>query len=156
MQTTTQVYQRDRRADYTPLLFKTHVDAYDEFEYSDEVDPTTYRVVLNIFNKLLHESMIYEGTIYKFPYSLGILGIRKKKSKRFNMNFQHFKETGEVIQHRNWHSQDWIAKIFYDNRYRYCQFPIKYKNIFDFHAVRVFKRNLSKAIKESNTINKYY
>ena len=134
---------------------RTIVDIYEFYPNKDKVDKKTFKEVLYAFNYILSKSIIDTGYIYQLPQQMGLLYINKSKvkTKKFNMDFQHWKETGERIEFKNKHSHGFIASFQWFKRKPYLN--VKVPTRATFTPVRQFKRYLAKCIKEYNVIHNY-
>jgi hypothetical protein len=99
-------------------------------------------------NGCIYESVIDLRDGIELPEQLGTIFIGTclpKVSK--NVDFQKTLEYMKVIQHRNWESDQYIAKIFYTNyssKYRF-----KYHELWGFTPIRQFKRTVAKTYPEN-------
>lgn len=143
----------------TPKLYRTFIDLYETFEDKDKLTKAEFRLILKLFHNLLRRSMIYEGKVYQLPNFLGTLGVYKKVLKdSFKIfNYQHYKETNEKIYVSNAHSNRSYAVFKLTAPLLTFQKvnPVVQKAFF-FKACRHMNRELAKAIKTENTINRYF
>lgn len=49
-------------------------DSYEDFEFKDEIDYPTYRMIMATFHLTLLDSMMNEGAVYMLPQGLGHIG----------------------------------------------------------------------------------
>lgn len=97
--------------------------------------------VVKLFNGKIWKSVIEHRDGIDLPESLGKIFIGSVKKKGGAVDYKKSKELGYTVTHRNWESDDNLAKIFYTT------FESKYK--FNFHqlwgftGVRDFKRDLA-------------
>src|SRR5574343_194637 len=115
----------------------------------------------HLSNKELKEKIaLINGTIYKtaieerdgveLPSGLGYIFIGScPKKKSANTNYHLSKQYKKVVNHRNWESDQYTAKIFYTNYEQKYRF--KFHELWGFKAVRQFKRSVSEAYPESWT-----
>lgn len=106
----------------------------------------------------LFQEVVNNGTIYKLPFSLGLMGVRKKATYgRGAFDYKLYSETGQKYWRKNLHSDRWVGRIKWDIKWLYVMgsrdIPLW---IYKFKPCRDFSRYLAKQIKENNTINKYY
>lgn len=137
---------KDAAKEYRPIYLPKH-------EY--HCDIYLYQAVNRRINELVAESLIM-GEMHKLilPERLGEIEIVKRRTpKGANraVDYKKTKELGHVVYHNNRHSNKYFAKFKYD-RYKAV---FTNKSIYFFKPVRAVTRNLSKAIKEHNTILKY-
>lgn len=99
-------------------------------------------------NGLIWESVIELRDGIELPEQLGTVFIGTCQPKvRKNVDFKKTLEFMKVIQHRNWESDNYIAKIFYTNyssKYRF-----KHHELWGFTPIRQFKRGVAKAFPEN-------
>lgn len=113
-----------------------------------ELDNAQLKAFLRDCNGLFWESTIEHRDGVEFPEQLGTLFIGTCLPKvRKNVNFKLSSEYEKVIQHRNWESDQFIAKIFYTNyssKYRF-----KYHELWGFTPIRQFKRAVAHSYPEN-------
>jgi hypothetical protein len=101
-----------------------------------------------IFNSLIKAiiSYVLEGYLFKFPYNLGILRIKKRKmtlnKKMLRVNFAETKKLGKTIYHLNEHSGGYYYRFSWDSGI------ISGIRKYTFTPVRIHKRALAKKILE--------
>jgi len=99
-------------------------------------------------NGLIWESVIELRDGIELPEQLGTVFIGTCQPKvRKNVDFKKTLEYLQVIQHRNWESDNYIAKIFYTNyssKYRF-----KHHELWGFTPIRQFKRAVAKTFPEN-------
>lgn len=99
--------------------------------------------VINTFNGILWQTAIDVRDGVELPDQLGHIFIGTcppKKSK--NVDFKLSADYLKVIQHRNWESDNYLAKIFYTtfgSKYRF-----KHHELWAFNPTRAFKREVGK------------
>ena len=124
------------------------------YDFYKESTPKGRQVTFIVFKKIFYlqnkkiSAKVLNGSMYKVPYRLGYLFIRKRKMnyniKRFDFNT--YKLTGIKCNFTNLHSDDYIAKWFwYKSLTR-----VKGKKAFCFQASRENKRGLAKKMKENH------
>lgn len=137
-----------------PEQNKSSLEFYKTFPRKSELTKAEYRFITEFFNTALLYNMINTGNNFLLPFSLGILGILQKKGTQ--RNYQFFKDTGQHVNERNWHSDGRIA-VF---RWRkaggaYFGEPTL-KSSYTFRPARFVKRYFAKRLKSDLTINLYY
>lgn len=133
----------------------TLIDIYELYPRKDEISYEDFVLVCKTFNHLFIRSLIETGNIYRIPQKLGRLSIRKRKTvHKRKMNVIHYFLTGEKIFHNNRHSEGYYVRFHWEKKSPFML--INNKNMVKFTATRFHKRFLSQAIKERNTITKYY
>lgn len=101
-----------------------------------------FKEVIAVFNGLIWETVIAERDGVELPEQLGYLFIGTCPRKRSNVDFAKSKNMGVILQHHNWESDQYLAKIFYTNfetKYRF-----KHNELWSFSAIRDFKRTVGK------------
>jgi hypothetical protein len=99
--------------------------------------------VITTFNGILWQTAIESRDGIELPNRLGHVFIGTcppKKSK--NVDFKISADYLKVIQHRNWESDNYLAKIFYTtygSRYRF-----KHHDLWAFNPTRAFKREVGR------------
>jgi hypothetical protein len=123
----------------------TNVEFYNRFieehpKYAD-VTADKFKEVINSFNGKIWETVIENRDGVELPEQLGYLFIGTCPRKKSNVDFSKSKEHGVVIQHQNWESDNYAAKIFYTNyetKYRF-----KHHEMWGFSGIRNFKRTVA-------------
>jgi hypothetical protein len=106
-------------------------------------DPKKIREIIIAANKAIVDTVLDFRDGIELPDQLGHLFLGTCQPKvRKNVDFKTSMEYLKVIQHRNWESDNYLAKIFYTN------YGTKYK--FKFHDVWAFKgcRGFTKKVGE--------
>lgn len=123
----------------------TNVEFYNRFieehpKYAN-VTADKFKEVINSFNGKIWETVIENRDGVELPEQLGYLFIGTCPRKKSNVDFSKSKEHGVIIQHQNWESDNYAAKIFYTNyetKYRF-----KHHEMWGFSGIRNFKRNVA-------------
>lgn len=106
--------------------------------------------IINNINGKIWQMVIDERNGIELPEQLGYIFIGSCPSpKKDNPNYYISKELNTIIQHRNWESDQYLAKIFYTNsasKYRF-----QFSNLWGFSPVRQFSRAVSKTYPENYT-----
>ena len=96
--------------------------------------------VISGFNGKIWQTVIDERDGVELPEQLGYIFVGTCPRKKSNVDFNTSAKYGEIIQNRNWESDDYLAKIFYTN------FETKYKfrhnDMWGFTGLRNFKRTV--------------
>jgi len=122
----------------------TNVDFYKRFieenpKYSD-VTIEQFKNIIKTFNGKLWETVVNERDGIQLPEQLGFIFIGSCPRKKSNVDFHKSKEHGIILQHQNWESDQFAAKIFYTNyeaKYRF-----KNHELWGFKGVRDFTRTV--------------
>jgi nucleoid DNA-binding protein len=117
------------------------------------VDYSIYKEVLHVFHEELIQCLINQGDTVILPKQLGTLQVKKRKAKKKSIDFHLTKQHGKTIYHTNKHSEGYYGIFLWDKSMPKGCFSNK--QLYKLTMTRTNKRNLSKAIKEKNTINKY-
>ena len=124
----------------------TNTEFYDRFiqenpKYGD-LTIEQFKDIIKSFNGKIWETVISERDGVQLPEQLGYLFIGSCPRKKSNVDFSKSKEHGIVLQHQNWESDQFAAKIFYTNyetKYRF-----KNHELWGFKGVRDFTRTVGK------------
>lgn len=102
----------------------TSQDAYKFYKESSKksskegkpVNAKTHIDILHRFNEIVSEKLL-EGKAINLPTNAGLLFVCKKehKSKKKNIDFGHWRKTGEVREHLNEHTDYMLLDVFYKN-----------------------------------------
>jgi hypothetical protein len=96
-----------------------------------------------LINGAIWNVAIEEREGVELPNGLGYIFIGScSKKKSDNTDYKTSKQYQKQIQHRNWESDGYIAKIFYTNYEQKYRF--KFHELWGFKAVRQFKRTVSR------------
>ncbi len=95
------------------------------------------------YNGLLWQTVIDVRDGIEMPAQLGhvFIGTCPKK-KGVNMNYKLSKEYETLIQHRNWESDNYLAKIFYTS-YN-SRYSFRHKELWSFKPTRSFTREVAR------------
>jgi hypothetical protein len=115
--------------------------------------------VVSRLMELVSESVL-EGYIYKIPYGMGTLRIRKykttrhKKRRDYNEERKYFAEHGKWIKiyHKNWHSSGFEFKLYWNNSNK----KVTNKLVYTPSLSRYNARKLAKLIKDDNYQHKFF
>ena len=106
--------------------------------------------IIKQVNGKIWDTVIEERDGVELPEQLGYIFIGSCPApKQENPNYHVSKELQKVIQHRNWESDQYLAKIFYTNsasKYRFA-----FSNLWGFKPVRQFSRAVAKEYPENYT-----
>lgn len=126
-------------------LFDKFLDKHPN--YKGKLELKEFKDVVHAFNKTIQDEVINYKYGVELPESLGYLIVaRCNKPKKLNPDFKNSIKYGKLISHRNWDSDDYIAKICYSNysmRYRFAD-----KELWGFTPTKQFRKNVSKAFSE--------
>ena len=149
------------KADKYNKYYKGHCytlsNLYDDYPLRHLITRAQFRKTLTTFNDILMQSSIDTGKVYQLPNHGGIIGVRKKPSWRQPVNYRLSRDAGKKVMHHNFHSGGLVGVILWDRAkpfYNFVDFGLR--NLVNFEPTRPHKRLMAKALKEKNTINKYY
>lgn len=110
------------------------------------------RTIVKDVNGKIWETVIEERNGIELPEQLGYIFIGSCPTpKKDNPNYHVSKELDKTIQHRNWESDQYLAKIFYTNaasKYRF-----QFSNLWGLSLVRQFSRTVAEEYPKN--FNKY-
>jgi hypothetical protein len=120
-------------------LYKQFIAANPKY---NGLDFKSFKEIIYAINGKIWETVIAEREGVELPEQLGYLFIGSC-SRKAGTNADHKKsiEYGQLIQNRNWESDEYVAKIFYTN----CETKYRFKNheLWGFTGVRQFKRAIA-------------
>ncbi len=102
--------------------------------------------IIHNVNGKLWQTVIDERDGVELPEQLGYIFIGSCPAKKMNKDYKTSKELQQLIQHRNWESDNYLAKIFYTNygsKYRFM-----YSKLWGFKPVRQFSRSVGQTYPE--------
>lgn len=139
---------RTRRKD---LLVESFYEAFKEAnpKYS-YLSNKEIREIVKAVNGKIWNTAIEERDGIELPEQLGYIFIGSCPApKKENPNFHLSKELNQVIRHRNWESDQYLAKVFYTNsasKYRF-----QFSKLWGFSAGRSFSRTVAKTYPSNYT-----
>lgn len=139
------------RAKYLDVL---NIEFYNEFRKEhpkyNHLSNKDIKNIIKDVNGKIWETVIEDRNGVELPEQLGYVFIGSCPApKKENPNYYMSKELKKVIQHRNWESDQYLAKIFYTNsgaKYRF-----KFSNLWGFSPIRQFSRTVGKTYPENYT-----
>ena len=101
------------------------------------------------YNKEIVNTVINKRDGVEIPMQIGHMFVGTcPMTKRKNVNFKMSQEYKQTIQHRNWESDNHLAKIFFTTfASKYKKF--KHNDLWSFEADRAFKRTVAKMYPEN-------
>ncbi len=139
------------RAQRLNILNKEFYDAFREAhpKYSYLSDKDIKNIVMDVNGKIW-QTVIDERDGVELPEQLGYIFIGScPPPKKTNTNYYISKQLEKEIQHRNWESDQYLAKIVYTNsatKYRF-----QFSNLWGLAPVRQFSRTVAKTYPENYT-----
>lgn len=119
-----------------------------------------YKEILKLFNTSMMSKIIDEGYIFKIPYRLGTIRIKKREADltRLKANWGVFNKTdGEVLnKYLNEHTNNYYVRFYWSKN---VDAVIKNKTIYSFIPSRANKRYLASLLTASTgklQMNKYF
>lgn len=102
----------------------------------------TIRNIIYTYNQKIWETAVNERDGAEFPQGLGYLFIGSCKSpKKFNVDVNTSIELDVRVRHRNFESDNFLAKIFYTNFA--SKYHFRHRNLWQFKGARDFTRSVS-------------
>jgi hypothetical protein len=127
------------RAKRTNLLNKQMYDAFiEKYPKYKELGLSEFKKIVSTYNGLIQTAVIDNRDGVKLPESLGYLLIAKcDKPKKANTDFAASAKYGKKVNHANWDSDNYLAKICYSNyslKYRFSD-----RELWGFSPVKQFR-----------------
>lgn len=123
----------------------TNTDFYERFVKDNprfnSISMEKFKKVISDFNGKIWDTVIKERDGVELPEQLGFIFIGTCPRKKSNVDFGKSIQHGVVLQHQNWDSDNYMAKIFYTNyetKYRF-----KHNDLWGFTGLRNFRRQLA-------------
>jgi len=123
----------------TQDLYKAFIEKYPKHK---DVDYNQFKTIISTYNGSIQESVVNNRDGVKLPESLGYLLVAKcDKPKCDNTDYVASAQYGKKVNHANWDSDNYLAKICYTNyslKYRFSD-----RELWGFSPVRQFKSTVS-------------
>jgi len=121
-----------------PLNKETYKDFIKKHpEYKDLTFEMYKAIVVNVNGRLWQTAIDYRDGI-DLPQSLGTLFIATCKRNKNNVDYKTSQLLGKKLRHRNFESDNHLAKIFYTNFAN--KYKFKNREVWVFDSARQFKR----------------
>ena len=135
------------------VLNKKVYDAFiEKYPKYKNVDIALFKSIVSTFNGNLWQGVIDNRDGVELPESLGYILIAKcNRPKKANVDFNASRKLGKKVMHRNWDSDNFLAKICYTNyslKYRFAD-----RELWSFKATTSFKGAVTATFPE--VYNKY-
>lgn len=121
-------------------LYKAFIKKYPQYNY---LDLNTFKEIVSTYNGLLREAALINRDGVKLPESLGyIIIVKCNKPKGQNTDFIASAKYGKKVNHANWDSDNYLAKICYTNydlKYRFSD-----RELWGFKASKLFRTTVAK------------
>lgn len=133
---------RFRPKTMTLLNSKLHKEFLKKYPNRAGLDLKAFKEVVTTFNGLLWEGAINNRDGVALPESLGYILVAKcDRPKKDNPDFAASAKYGKKVNHANWDSDNYLAKICYTNyslKYRFSD-----RELWSFDPVKQFKSTVS-------------
>lgn len=131
------------------LMDKDFFDRFKEkFPQHKDLSNAELRSIVESYNGLIWESAIENRDGAELPESLGYIFIGSCPSpKGENIDFPLSQETGIPSRHRNFESDNYLAKIFYTNYAN--KYKFRHRELWQFKGERDFTRKVSEVYPEN-------
>jgi hypothetical protein len=127
------------RGKTTNLLNKKMHDAFiKKYPKYEGLELSQFKKIVSTYNGLIQDAVIDNRDGVKLPESLGYVLITKcNRPKKANTDYIASAKYGKVVNHANWDSDNYLAKICYTNyslKYRFSD-----RELWSFVPVKQFK-----------------
>jgi len=117
--------------------------------YKGTLDLKTFKEVVTVFNGNIKEAVVDFRDGVELPQNLGYLLVAKcdKPKNKENLDYAASIKYGKTVTHRNWESDNFLAKICYSNyslKYRFAD-----RELWGFKPAKTFRQNVSKTFPEN-------
>lgn len=130
---------------HTPQFLKEFKEKYPQYK---DVSMENVLNILETFHGKLWEYALHNRDGIELPEGLGYIFIGTCASaKKYNVDFGNSIKEGFTLRHRNFESDNYLAKIFYTNFS--SKYKFKNREMWYFKATRNFKRSVPKVYKEN-------
>lgn len=154
-------YSRGKNKIQKPLTLKHSYDYYiKDIKLDSKYNITwkQYKQILKEFNTQIMSAIIDDGYIFKLPYRIGIIRIRKRQNNlnRLKLDFSTYNTSDQEIKNKylNDHTDNWYVRFYWAKR----ECIVKNKTIYSFIPTRDNKRYMSRLLKTEGMkqMNKYF
>lgn len=126
---------------------KLHKAFLEKYPKHEGIDLKAFKEVVTTYNGLLWQGAIDNRDGIQLPESLGYLLITKcDRPKTNNMDYIESAKLGKKVNHSNWGSENYLAKICYSNyslKYRFTD-----RELWSFSAGKSFRSGVSGSFPE--------
>jgi hypothetical protein len=120
----------------------------EKFPKYKDISDSKLREIIQVYNARIWQTVLTDRDGAEFPEGLGYLFIGSCRSpKKFNMDFPTSQSIGAKARHRNFESDNYLAKIFYTNyasKYRF-----RHRELWQFKGIRQFTRKVAEVYPEN-------
>lgn len=125
-------------------LHKAFIDKYPKYAH---IDLRAFKEVITTYSGLLWQGAIDNRDGVELPESLGYILVAKcNRPKKQNTDFASSAKFGKKVNHANWDSDNYLAKICYTNyslKYRFSD-----RELWSFSPVKQFRSTVSGSFAE--------
>ena len=124
-------------------FYKAFRKEHPKYAYLSDQD---IKQIVEGVNGRLWQTVIDERDGVELPEQLGYIFIGSCPAKKVNKDYKTSGELQQLIQHRNWESDNYLAKIFYTNygsKYRFM-----FSKLWGLKPVRQFSRSVGQTYPE--------
>lgn len=125
-------------------LYKAFIEKHPEYK---GLDPNQFKLIISTYNGLMQEAVLNHRDGVKLPESLGYILITKcDRPKGDNTDYAASAQYGQKVNHANWDSDNYLAKICYTNyslKYRFSD-----RELWGFTPAKQFKSAVSGSFPE--------
>jgi hypothetical protein len=121
-----------------------NAEFYEEFRKEnpkfDYLTNDQIKKIVSDVNGRIWQTVIDERDGIELPEQLGYIFIGSCPAKKVNKDYKTSGELQQLIQHRNWESDNYLAKIFYTNYG--SKYKFKFSRLWGFKPTRQFSRSV--------------
>lgn len=120
----------------------------DKFPQYKEISDSKLREIIAVFNENLWQTSVTYRDGAELPEGLGYIFIGSCPSpKKFNADYSVSLQLGARLRHRNFESDNFLAKIFYTNYAN--KYKFQHRELWQFKGVRNFTRTVAEVYPEN-------
>lgn len=136
------------RSEYHNIVDKEFINRFKEkYPVYKDVDNSVIKEIIFKSNGFLWDHVLHNRDGVELPERLGHIFIGTcMRAKKLNVNYGASIQSNTRLRHRNFESDNYLAKIFYTNYSN--KYNFKTKTLWDFVGVREFKRAVAKVYPE--------
>lgn len=132
-------FRRTRYMVLTTELLKNFKEKYPEYKNTSNEE---LKNLIFVHNDLMWRTIIDTRDGMELPQSIGNIFIGSCPTpKKYNANYDVVIKRDITSMHRNFESDNYLAKIFYTNYGN--KYKLKHREVWGFEAIRNFKRTVS-------------
>jgi hypothetical protein len=139
---------RHRVKRYNPVDTTFYKRFRKKFPQHNALTNRELRTIINAYNNKIWENVLEHRDGVELPEGLGYIFIGScQESKKFNTNYGVSLKTNSVVGHKNFESDNFVAKIFYTNYAN--KYKFKNRDIWAFKGCRNFTRAVAQIYPEN-------